>query len=246
MADRVVGCLHDYTITAGDAKVAADAKAFVINGGGMEAFVEDLYNTNEKLCVIDSSEGIELMCDSGHNHHEESDEHSHEHNSHIWMSVENAKAQVINIKNGLSKEFPLYSEQFEKNCDEYISRLDKLSERVRSAKAQVNNTPVATFHNAYGYLAEEIGLNIVCTVESEEGGEPSAKSLVKLSEEIRRHNVKALFTEPDYEGSAANILASETGAVVYTLNPVIKGDKELTAYEDIMNENIDIILKAVK
>jgi hypothetical protein len=55
-----------------------------------------------------------------------------------------------------------------------------------------------------------------------------------------------LFTEPDYKGASATILSSETGALICTLNPVIKGEVSLTAYEDIMRENMNIILKAVK
>lgn len=253
MAEQVVGCLHDYTITARDAKIADDADAFVISGGGMEAFVEDLYKTSEDLYVIDSSTGIEFICSGDHSHEEEDEHshehnhgHSHEHNSHIWMSVENAKKQVLNIKNGLSEKFPEYKEQLLKNYTDYMKRLDKLSQRMESAKKEVNHAPVATFHDAYVYLAREIDLNIVCTIENGEGGEPSAKELAHLSGEISNHGIKALFIEPEYEGSAANILASETDAQVFVLNPVTSGEAKLTAYEDIMNSNIDIILKAVK
>ena len=63
---------------------------------------------------------------------------------------------------------------------------------------------------------------------------------------IEKHNVNVLFIEPDYKGSSAEILSNETGARILTLNPVIKGDVSLTAYEDIMRENLETILKAVK
>lgn len=247
MAEQVAGCLHDYTITARDAKIAADADAFVINGGGMETFVEDLYKATDELFVIDSSKGIQLICDEEHSHNHDHDHgHSHHHNSHIWMSAKNAAKQILNIKNGLAEKFPEYSEQLENNYRSYMVRLDKLNKRIDDVSSKVGNASVATFHDAYVYLAREIDLNIVCTIESGEGGEPSAKELAHLSGEIRNHGIKALFTEPDYEGSAANILAAETDAQVYVLNPVTRGEKSLTAYEDIMNSNIDIILKAVE
>ena len=70
--------------------------------------------------------------------------------------------------------------------------------------------------------------------------------MAALSSEISEHSVKAMFIEPNYEGSAASILSAETGVDVYTINPVLSGSDVKTAYEDIMRQNIKIILKAVK
>ena len=247
LAEQNTGCLHDYTITAKDARIIDDADVLVINGAGMELFVEDLYESHEELPIIDSSEGVKLLCGESHDHEAHDHEgHSHEQNSHIWMSVENAKIQVKNIKDGLIEVFPQYKEQIEKNYDAYIVRLGALSEDIAVASQQVKDVPVMTFHDAYSYLAGDMGFHITDTVESGEGGEPSARELAHLSDEINEHKVRALFIEPDYSGSAAEILSRETGVRVYTLNPVTKGDAELTAYEDIMRDNVKIILEAVK
>lgn len=247
LAEQNTGCLHDYTITAKDAKIIDDADVLVINGAGMELFAEDIYESAEELTVIDSSAGIELLCDDAHSHEAYGHEgHSHEENSHIWLSVENAKLQVKNIKDGLIEEYPRYEKIIEKNYNDYMLRLDKLSEEIKTASEQVKGAPVMSFHDAYSYLAENMGFRVEGTVESGEGGEPSAKELAHLSDEITEHNVKALFIEPDYAGSAAEILSRETGVKVYTLNPVTKGDAVKTAYEDIMRENIAVIVEAVK
>ena len=250
MAEQSVGCLHDYTITAKDAKLLNDAKAFVINGGGMEGFIEDMSEAVENLKVIDSSQGIEMLCAEG-GHHAEVDEehHSHNHhhmeNSHIWMSVDNAKIQVSNIAEGLCAEFPQYEDIIKANCIRYLGRLDKLSENVEKAKAQVDGENVVVFHNGYEYLLSDLGLHIVAAIESDEGVEPSAKELVKLTGDIHENNVKALFTDPDYKGSAAEILANETKAEIYVVSPFVSGEVSATAYEDVMNKNIEAILKAV-
>lgn len=247
MAEQSVGCLHDYSVTAKDAKLVSDCEAFVINGAGMESFVEDLYSTVENLRVIDSSEGIELLC-SHHHHEEESDGHSHNHaeNSHIWMSVNNAMKQVENISKGLTDVFPQYKAEIKENETLYLKRLGELKAEIQSTKAQVQGQSVVSFHDAYAYLAEDLGFYVSATVESDDGGEPSAKKLAQLSDEILENNIKSLFIEPQYEGNAANILVNETGAEIYVLNPVINGEKSLTAYEDVMRQNIQTILKAVK
>lgn len=245
MAEQNTGCLHDYTITAKDARLISDCSVLVVNGAGMESFVEDLYHNEENKRIVDSSVGIELIC--SHNHEEEHSGHSHSHegNSHIWLSVDNAIKQVENISAGIACAFPEYQEKIQENTENYLKRLSELKKEIENAKPQLQGKHVVTFHDAYSYLARDLGFDILTTIESDEGGEPSAKELVHISEEIKEHGIKALFIEPDYDGSAAEILKNETGAEIYVLNPVISGEKEETAYEDTMRENIKIILKAV-
>ena len=250
MAEQNTGCLHDYQILSRDAKLIADADVFIINGAGMEAFLEDVYMSNENLRVVDSSEGVRLIenCDEHHENHNEETHHDHNHsvNSHIWMSPENAKIQVNNIAESLESFYPQYKSEIEENKNDYINRLTKLSEELREKAKTLKNENIITFHESYDYLASEYGFNVVATVESHEGSEPSAKGLAELVDTIEKHNVNVLFIEPDYKGSSAEILSNETGARILTLNPVIKGDVSLTAYEDIMRENLETILKAVK
>lgn len=246
MAEQTVGCLHDYNLLAGDVRLLSDADAFVINGAGMEMFITDVYRNVEGLQIIDSSTGIELLCGGcEHEEHEEHEGHDHENNAHIWLSVKNALKQVENIKNGLVEIFPEYESRITENYENYSARLNALYGELKAASASLEWVSVISFHEAYVYMADELGLKILDSIESDEGGEPSAKELAGLCDEIKEHNVKALFTEPQYNGSAAEILAAETGAKIFVLNPVVSGESELTAYEDIMKENIDTIKKAV-
>lgn len=246
MAEQNVGCLHDYTLTAKDAKLLSDAEVLVINGAGMEGFLEDAFQSVENLKVIDSSVGIELICGEEHNHEEEHDEHHHHENSHIWLSVANAKKQIENIKNGLVKEFPEYKNKIEKNYSKYIERLLVLEKERASLFSASKELNVISFHGAFEYLAIDSGFNVSATIESDEGYEPSAKELANLSNRIKKDNIHGLFVDPKYSGSAAEILGRETNIGIYVINPIISGEEKLTAYEDIMKENYNAILKAVK
>ncbi len=250
MAEQNIGCLHDYTLTAKDAKLLSDARVLVVNGAGMEGFLEDAFRSVESISIIDSSEGIELLCGEEHAEqeaHGEHEEHSHhQSNSHIWLSVDNAKAQVENIKSGLLREFPEYENIIKRNYEDYIQRLDALAAERDSLPALTKEFSVVSFHGAYEYLGKETGFEIKTTIESDEGKEPSSKELARLSTEMKKENIRALFVAPDYNGSAAEILGRETNTEIYVINPVISGEIKLTAYEDIMKENYKTILKAVK
>ena len=247
LAEQNVGCLHDYALTAKDAKLLSDAQVLVINGAGMEGFLQDAFESVENLNVIDSSVNIDTVCEEEHHHDEENDdEHHHHENSHIWLSLDNARLQIENIKNGLVKEFPQYEQKIEENYLSYFKRLDVLEEEKKSIIIHTNDMQVISFHGAYEYLAQDLGIEICHTIESDEGNEPSAKELAGLSSEIKKESIIALFVAPDYSGSAAEILKRETKVNIYVINPIISGEEKLTAYEDIMIENYKMILKAVK
>ncbi|MBQ6935754.1 MAG: zinc ABC transporter substrate-binding protein, partial [Clostridia bacterium] len=242
MAEQNVGCLHDYQILSKDARLISDSDVFIINGAGMEEFLEDVYMSVDDVKVIDSSKNIEVL-EVCHEEHHEDDEHHHNHNvnSHIWMSVKNAIIQCENIAYELSEMYPDYKEQIEKNKIRYIGRLEKLHSELKTEAEKIKDKNIITFHESFVYFANEYSFNILAKVESHEGGEPSAKGLAELTEIIKEQNVTVLFVESDYKGSAATVLSNETGVEICVINPVINGADTLTSYEDIMRENLKAV-----
>lgn len=243
------GCIHDYQLLPKDMVLLDDAALFVTNGAGMETFVSKVSEQLPNLPVVSSSDGIALM-ESGHPHHDEdaqeaSNEHEHTYNGHVWLSVSNAIIQVENISKALKKTLPDDADKIEKNKKEYIKRLTSLDKQIENELKDYSGTPIMTFHEAYNYFATDYNLLIIATIENDEGNEPSAKEIAKLSSTIKEFDVPAVFIEPDYAGSSAKILASETGIKVCTLNPITSGNASLTAYEDIMKSNLSVIKEAL-
>ena len=144
MAEQNTGCLHDYQLLSRDARLIADADAFIINGAGMETFLEDIYMNEQDLKVIDSSKNVDLLeaCDDSHSEHEE-EHHGHNHsvNSHIWMSPKNAVVQVKNIADELKALYPQYEEKLERNKKNYIDRLIALDEELLLKSVELNDKP---------------------------------------------------------------------------------------------------------
>ncbi|MCR4925415.1 MAG: metal ABC transporter substrate-binding protein [Clostridiales bacterium] len=249
MTEQNVGCLHDYQLLSKDMKALAKCEAFVINGAGMEGFMEKAMEQVSSLNVIEASTSIALIENEEHEHndsHEES-EHNHEHetNSHVWLDVKNAIVQVKNISAGLQKSFPQYAQRISANEQGYISRLEALDTEIKNALADLSGSKIISFHEAYEYFAKAYSLEILASIETDDGAEPSTKEISELVETIKKNNVKALFVEPTYSGNSAEILSRETAAKVYTLNPITSGDGELNSYEAIMRSNVETIKKAL-
>ena len=62
---------------------------------------------------------------------------------------------------------------------------------------------------------------------------------------IRKSGAKAVFAEPQYEKSAARIVAQESGAGVYTLDPAVTGTATADAYLNAMEQNMVTLQKAL-
>lgn len=250
MTENHNGCLHDYTLMPKDMKALAAAKAVVINGAGMEEFLEKAVDTSDAP-IIDSSAGIEIIGaddEDGHDHEAE-EEHGHDHdhdgNAHIWMSPANASKQTRNIAEGLIKVFPRYSDKISHNLEIYLDKLAALDATIKEELAPCKGAEFISFHEAYDYFADDYSLYFAASVDSDDGAEPGTRELVRLTELIKSKDIKAIFTEPNYQGSGAEVLSNETGVPVYTLNPVTSGDGTKESYEKIMLENCDTIKKAV-
>ncbi len=234
MTEPITGCLHDYSLTAKDMKLLEEADAFVINGAGMESFMDKVTGQLSDLTVIESSAGIPLIEEDG------------EANPHIWVSISKEITQVENIAEGLKKLDPEHSKLYEANAQAYIQELEALKQEMHEALDGLSQKEIVTFHEAFPYFAEEFGLEIIGVVEREPGSQPSVKELADTVEQIKTYGIKALFAEPQYPPKAAETIAKETGATVYVLDPAVTGEMTEDAYLDIMRSNLEILKEALQ
>jgi len=237
MTKPQTGCLHDYQLMTEDMKTLEKADAFVINGAGMEDFMGKVTEQQKKLKVIDASRGIELI------HDEEGD------NPHVWLSVTEAIAQVRNIADQLKEADPAHADAYEKNAAAYIEKLTALKTEMHAALDNVPHKDIVTFHEAFPYFAKEFNLNIIGVVEREPGTEPTPTELQETIEQVNALPSKVLFTEPQYSPAAAETIARETGAKIYTLDPVVTGEATpaaKNAYIDTMKANMKVLQEALQ
>lgn len=228
------GCLHDYQITTEDMKTLSSADFLVVNGFGMESFLDKAAEISD-LKIIDLSENKDIA----------PIEVNGEVNPHVWLSITYAKRQVIYLCDKLSELDPDHSLDYKKNALEYVTKLDELRAHMHEELDRLPNKDIVTFHEAFPYFAKEFDLNIVSVIEREPGTEPSPKELAETIDKLKSLPVKVIFTEPQYSPEAAKTIAEETGAKIYTLDPIVTGEAKLTSSEDYINKMLDNMLTLV-
>lgn len=234
MAGQQAGCLHDYQLQSKDMKNIEQADVFVINGAGMESFMDKVTAQLPDLQVVDSSTGITLLRDD-----------NGVPNPHIWVSITNYIQQVANMEKGLAAADPQNAVTYQKNAQEYTAKLSSLRGKMHDELSNITQKDIITFHEAFPYFAEEFGLHIAKVVNREPDSQPSAKELAETIRLIQSTGVRAVFAEPQYPQSAANIVAHESGVSVYMLDPSATGENDKNAYLDAMENNLVVLKRAL-
>lgn len=232
------GCLHDYQLTTEDMKKLESADIFIINGLGMENFLDKVTAARKDLKIIDASQSEEIyLLKDGE-----------EINPHVWMSVTYAMHQVKTISKKLCELDPDHADAYKKNTLDYLNKLSTLRDEMHLALDNLPNKDIVTFHEAFPYFAAEFKLKIVGVIEREPGTEPTPQELSDTIKTVNAMPVKVLFTEPQYSPKAAETIARETGAKIFQLDPVTTGESKpenSSAYIDAMEENMLTLVKAM-
>lgn len=235
MAQPQTGCLHDYQLTTADMRSLEDTDLFIVNGGGMESFLDNALELFPELDVIDTSAGVTSL--EGHDHGHT--DHDHGENSHYWMYPENAVVQAENICGALSEICPEHADEFRQNTDafkESVSGIETFDGKGIS---------VCVFNEAFEYLHLSYGFDVAAVVEMDENETPSAKELAEIITEINEGGIDLLIAADDASKTVADTIARETGAGVVVLDPVLTGDPVPERYTEAMNENARILKGSV-
>ena len=241
------GCLHNAHLSVTDMKLLDNSDIFIINGSGMEGYLEKVLNTYPNLKIIDASKELHPHHDEEfHSHHDEQHHHHHDINPHTWVSISLAIQQVQSIGEQLAYFDPENGDLYLNNTKQYIAKLEDLRQKMHQELSDLKHRDIVTFHDAFPYFAKEFNLHIVAVVQRNAESEPSARELADTIDLIKANEVKAIFVEPQFPDIAAQTIAKETEAKVYTLDPASSGPLLADAYIEIMEKNLQTLTGALK
>ena len=270
LSEPQTGCLHDFQLTPADMKLLSTADVFVINGGGIESFMEEIAEQYPDLVIIEACEGIELLCEAEAHEHEHSEDtkdahdnhtddedvshdeedshegHNHDVNAHAWMSVDLYRKQVENIASELVKTAPQLSESFLANAGEYDRKLEELQVEQENLLTLTQGEEVIMFHCAYDYVAEDLGLEVAFCMDLDEERQVSAGEVAEVLEVIEHHGVKYIFAEALYGTDMCEMVQKEADVEVIYLDPLNRGEYEADSYIEGMRNNLKLIGEAFK
>lgn len=233
---------HSWEPTPKEARLVAQADLLVANGGNFDHWLVNLQTSVAKKGVplILASEGITGI---------EEQHHEHGGDPHFWLSVPNAVHYVTNITKALVELKPSQKEYFETRAEAYIAELEILDSKLLDQLGQIpkSNRVIVTYHNAFSYLADRYGFEVVEYFVANPEAEPSARDLARLVQLLKQQPKPAVFTEPQLNISKRYVqaLATETEAKIYVLYSD-SFDSKVTDYVQMMEHNGTVLLEALR
>ena len=245
LVNQPVSCLHDYTLTVTDMKAVERADVVVINGAGLEDFLDDALAASGGA-VIDCSAGLELLPAMGHEGHD----HDTEYDPHIWMDPAYAQEMMAVIAQGLGEA--LYGDGWAAHGALHTNQLaagdmlEQARQRWAEQLAPLAGAELITFHDGFQYFARAFDLTLLKAIEEEEGAEASAAEIREVAGLIGEYGIPAIFTETNGSDATARAIARETGCLVCQLDMIMSGEGTgIGPYLDAMQKNIDTIVEAL-
>ena len=225
LSEPQTGCLHDYQLTTEDMKLLSEADVFIINGGGMEEFLDGVISDYPNLKIVDASQGIDKVED----------------NAHMWMSIADYMKQVNNIANGLSAIDNANADIYRDNAAVYNSKLEELKGMIPDT---YRGSKVVLFSEAYEYLARDLSMEVETVLDLDEEKNISAKEVAETVDVIKQRNIPLIIAEKQYGEKMAEIVKNDTGVKVVYLDTIIRGNYDKDSYINAMRSNIELLREA--
>ncbi len=239
---------HDYEPTPEDARNFANAQVILVNGVGLEGWLDKLIkNSGTKAPIVEMSKGVTIRKTKDNQGKEEED-------PHIWHSVPNAIIMLNNVRDELAKRDPGNAGTYKANAAAYETKLNDLDKYIVAQIATIPaaNRKLVTNHDAFGYYIERYHLTFVGSIipSMDTNYQPSAKELAELVKAIKAQRVKAIFIEASIKPALAQQIAKEAGVKVVdsalhgdSLGPPGSGAETL---DGMLKVNTDLLVTNLK
>ncbi len=202
---------HTYEPLPEQLKDVSRAKMYVEVGTPLEFelnYMDKIKAVNSNMVIVNSSTGVNLIPNTA--------EHKESSDPHIWVSPKNAKIMVENIYQGLVQVDPANKDYYKKNRDNYLQQLDELDKNITRSLKGKENSNILVYHPAWAYLCKDYHLN---QIPIESGGkEPTPQDIAGVVDIAKKNNIKVVFVEPQYSPRSAEVIASEIGGQVVSVD----------------------------
>lgn len=204
------GDTHEYQPTPADVKAIAHADLVLVNGLGLEGWMDRMIKSSGyKGQVVEATRGIELLISA-------EEEHPGTQDPHAWQNAANGKIYVANIRDALIAADKTHTDDYRKNADAYIKKIDETDAWV---KAEINKVPaekrkVISTHDAFQYFARAYGVEFLSSQGLSTEAQSSAADVAKIINRIRDKKITAVFFENMTDSRLIKQLEKDAGAHV--------------------------------
>jgi zinc transport system substrate-binding protein len=218
---------HDVELSPRDVERIRSADLVLYAGGGFQPALEEAADGAEGAAV-EVLDGLDLREEDG------------EADPHVWLDP----VRFAQVVERIGAELKV-----EASARQLASQLHALDGEYREGLADCDRHELVTAHDAFGYLADRYGLEVIPIAGLAPEVEPTPRDLEEIAELVEDRGVTTVFVEPLLSPEIGETVAREAGVETAMLNPLEGLTEEELArgenYLSVMRANLEALRAAL-
>lgn len=141
-----------------------------------------------------------------------------ERDPHVWLSPSRAVVMVQTIARVLGEMDSANAAVYEKNAEAYVKQIEAAKAEIVQVLSGLEQRSFVVFHPAFGYFADEFGLEMVAL--EEDGKEATLQHLAEMTDFAKAEGIKAVFYQAEVDSRQAQAFADGVGGATVQLEPL--------------------------
>ncbi|MGY1713507.1 metal ABC transporter substrate-binding protein [Geodermatophilus sp. SYSU D01106] len=226
---------HDLELTPRDVASLTEADLVVYLQGFQPALDDAAAEAGDNTWDAGQAADLSLTTEE-HSHEGESEEEHAEHaeeggeeehaegeevtDPHFWLDPTRLADVGDALAERLAETDPDGAATYEENAAALRTDLEALDAEMQEGLADCAVSTLVTSHDAFGYLADRYGLEVVGISGLSPSTEPSPGQLAEISTLVRETGVTTVYTETLVDPAVAETVAQEAGVETAVLDPL--------------------------
>ncbi|SNR83320.1 metal ABC transporter substrate-binding protein [Blastococcus mobilis] len=234
---------HDLELTPQDVAAMSEADLLVYLEGFQPALDEAAENeAADTAWNAGQAADLSLTAEPGHEgetaeehaeHAGEGEEGEEPVDPHFWLDPTRLAAVGDALAAELSEADPDGAAAYEENAAALRADLESLDAEMQAGLANCAVHTLVTSHDAFGYLANRYGFEVVGISGLSPSQEPEPAQLAEIATLVRERGVTTVYTETLVDPAVAETVAAEAGVRTAVLDP-LEGLTDESAGEDYL------------
>jgi ABC-type Zn uptake system ZnuABC Zn-binding protein ZnuA len=134
-------------------------------------------------------------------------------NPHLWTNPSMAVGFAEVIRDEMTSLDPDGEAVYAENTAAFAAQVDELDAAMRAAFATIPEgaRKLLTYHDAYAYVAEDYGFEVIGAIQPSTFDEPTAAEVARLIEQVREEQVPAVFGSEVFPSDVLEQIGREAG-----------------------------------
>ncbi len=238
---------HDLELAPQDVATVAEADLLVYLRGFQPA-LDEVATTEAADTAWDAGQVADLSPaaeEPGHEGEtaEEHGEHAEEGGAldpHFWLDPVRLATVGDALAERLAQADPKGAAAYEQNAAALRAHLEALDAEMQAGLGSCAVDTLVTGHDAFGYLADRYGLEVVGISGLSPSEEPEPAQLAEITALVRERGVTTVYTETLVDPAVAETVAREAGVRTAVLDPIegLTDESAGSDYLEVMRANL--------